>query len=49
MFKDVYDVLKQGMVVSCVEIFLIDWIFLPLMLMFAHQFVPRGIDSSGKP
>ena len=32
-----------------VEIFLIDWIFLPLMLMFAHQFVSLGIDSSGKP
>ena len=32
-----------------VEIFLIDWIFLPLMLMFAHQFVSRGIDSWGKP
>ena len=32
-----------------VEIFLIDWIFLPLMLMFAHQFVSPGIDSSGKP
>ena len=29
--------------------FLIDWIFLPLMLMFAHQFVSLGIDSSGKP
>ena len=32
-----------------VETFLIDWIFLPLMLMFAHQFVSLGIDSLGKP
>ena len=42
------DTTSWSRVWSCVEIFLIDWIFLLLMLI-AHQFVLRCIDSSGKP